>query len=169
MIFLISTPTVFGRWLDITNTHTLIYIYIYIYIYWKEHREMRCLKEAVCVFGFSDLLSKPTIGMNKIWEPLIEISWKKKEPRPTGIFYWRGVLSLIRWAIKVLDSPSRHCGRLIGKHHSQGVYAGAHILTIHTYITYKNTYFYTNKSICLNQRSSRTINFNRRCVIQPRN
>ena len=39
--------------------------------YWK----IRCLIEVVHVLDYNDLLSRPSIEMNTIWEPLIKKAW----------------------------------------------------------------------------------------------
>ena len=38
----------------------------------EEHWKRRQLKEAVHMLGYVDLLSRQSIGMNTIWEPIIE-------------------------------------------------------------------------------------------------
>ena len=38
----------------------------------KEHWRIRRLKESACMLGYSDLLSKPSIKMNTIWEQIIK-------------------------------------------------------------------------------------------------
>ena len=42
---------------------------------WEEHWRIRCLKEAAHTLGYSDQLSRPSIEMNMIWEPLIKKVW----------------------------------------------------------------------------------------------
>ena len=43
---------------------------------WGEYWRIRCLIEAVyMLLGHSDLLSRPSIEMNMIWEPLIKMAW----------------------------------------------------------------------------------------------
>ena len=44
----------------------------------EEHWRIRHLKEAIQQLGYSDLLSKPIIEMNTIWEPLIKKAPLKK-------------------------------------------------------------------------------------------
>ena len=38
----------------------------------EEHWRIRCLKESVYMFGYNDLLNRPNIEMNAIWEPIIK-------------------------------------------------------------------------------------------------
>ena len=38
----------------------------------EEHWRIRCLKEAVYTLGYRDLLSRPSIKINTIWEPLMK-------------------------------------------------------------------------------------------------
>ena len=38
----------------------------------EEHWKRRHLKEAAYMLGYSDILSRPSIEMNTIWEPIIE-------------------------------------------------------------------------------------------------
>ena len=44
----------------------------------EEHCRIRCLKEAAYMLGKSDLLSRPSIEMNMIWELLIKKVRSKK-------------------------------------------------------------------------------------------
>ena len=44
-----------------------------------KHWRIRCLKESTHMLGYSDLLSRPSIEMNTIWEPIIKkVRLKKK-------------------------------------------------------------------------------------------
>ena len=45
-----------------------------------EHKRIRCLKEAACMLGHSDLLSRPSIVLNMTWKSIIKsiIIIKKK-------------------------------------------------------------------------------------------
>ena len=38
----------------------------------EEHWRIRCLKELAHMLGYSDLLSRPSIERNTIWEPIIK-------------------------------------------------------------------------------------------------
>ena len=38
----------------------------------KEYWRVRCFKELAHMLGYSDLLSRPSIEMNTIWEPIIK-------------------------------------------------------------------------------------------------
>ena len=40
-----------------------------------EHWRIRCLKESVHMLGYNDLLSRPSIELNTIWEPIIKKPW----------------------------------------------------------------------------------------------
>ena len=45
-----------------------------------EHWRIRCLKESAHMLGYNDLLSRPSIEMNTIWEPIIKkVRLKKSE------------------------------------------------------------------------------------------
>ena len=37
-----------------------------------EHWRIRCLKESAHILGYNDLLSRPSIELNTIWEPIIK-------------------------------------------------------------------------------------------------
>ena len=37
-----------------------------------EHWRIRCLKKSAHMLGYNDLQSRPSIEMNKIWEPIIK-------------------------------------------------------------------------------------------------
>ena len=45
----------------------------------EEHRRIRRHKESTHMLGYSDLLSRPSIQMNTIWEPIIKKVTKKLE------------------------------------------------------------------------------------------
>ena len=38
----------------------------------EEHWRIKCLKESAHMLGFIDLLNRPSIEMNIIWEPIIK-------------------------------------------------------------------------------------------------
>ena len=43
-----------------------------------EHSRIRHLKESAYILGNNDLLSRPSIELNTIWEPIIKMArWKK--------------------------------------------------------------------------------------------
>ena len=48
-------------------------------IYREEHWRIRRLKESEHMLGYSDLLSRPSIEMNTIWEPIFKKLDKKKK------------------------------------------------------------------------------------------
>ena len=44
-----------------------------------EHWKIRRLKESACMLSYNDLLSRPSIEMNTMWEPIIKkVRFKKK-------------------------------------------------------------------------------------------
>ena len=46
---------------------------------WAEHWRIRRLKESAHMLGYNDLLSRPSIELNIIWEPIIKKArWEKK-------------------------------------------------------------------------------------------
>ena len=45
---------------------------------WAKHWRVRCLKESAHMLGYNDLLSRPSIELNTIWEPVIKKAWWKK-------------------------------------------------------------------------------------------
>ena len=46
---------------------------------WAEHWRIRRLKESAHMLGYNDLLSRPSVELNTIWEPIIKkAKWKKK-------------------------------------------------------------------------------------------
>ena len=42
-----------------------------------EHWRIRCLEESAHMLGYNDLLSRPSIELNTIWEPIIKKARKK--------------------------------------------------------------------------------------------
>ena len=46
-----------------------------------EHWRIRCLKESAHMLGYSDLLSRPSIELNTIWEPIIKKAKCKKKKK----------------------------------------------------------------------------------------
>ena len=45
-----------------------------------EHWSIRRLMESAHLFGYTDLLSRPNVELNTIWEPIIKKArWKKKD------------------------------------------------------------------------------------------
>ena len=47
----------------------------------EEHWRIRCLKESAHMLSYSDLLSRPSIEMNTIWESIIKKVRLKKKNR----------------------------------------------------------------------------------------
>ena len=48
---------------------------------------IRCLKESAHMLGYNDLLSRPRVELNTIWEPIIKKArwgWKKNLNMSTG-------------------------------------------------------------------------------------
>ena len=59
------------------GNHLLLWVEVEI-IDRTEHWRIRCLKESAHTFGYNDLLSRPSIELNTIWEPIIKNArWKK--------------------------------------------------------------------------------------------
>ena len=57
-----------------------------------EHWRIRRLKESAHLLGYNDLLSRPTIELNTIWEPIIKKAWlKKKKNKKPEIWIWAQV------------------------------------------------------------------------------
>ena len=46
---------------------------------WAEHWRIRCLKESALMLGYNDLLSRPSIELNTIWELIIKKARLKKK------------------------------------------------------------------------------------------
>ena len=44
-----------------------------------EHWQIRCPKESAHILGYNDLMSRPSIEMNTIWEPIIKKVRRKKK------------------------------------------------------------------------------------------
>ena len=64
----------------------------------KEHWRIRHLKESAHMLGYSDMLSRQSIEMNTIWEPVIKKFRFKKKKKKIGI-----------WArVKIIYSSSNH-------------------------------------------------------------
>ena len=43
-----------------------------------EHWRIKCLKESVHMLGYNDLLSRPSIELNTIWQPIIKKARRKE-------------------------------------------------------------------------------------------
>ena len=69
---------------------------VYI-IDWAEHWRIRLLKESAHMLGYNDLLSRPSIELNTIWEPIIKKArWKKNLNISTGKKLYIIVVSLVK-------------------------------------------------------------------------
>ena len=60
-----------------------------------EHWRIRCLKESVHMLGYNDLLSRPSIELNTIWEPIMKKARLKKKKKKWNLNMSTGKKSYI--------------------------------------------------------------------------